>query len=294
MRVLVTGGSGFVGGATVGELLRRGHTVYATTTNSAPRPADHPQLRWLAWDACAQPLPDAPWDALDAVLHLAVPRSVAFPADAGVTFEVTVAATMRLLERARTGGVRRFVLGSTGDVLAPAAPPAFEADEQLRPSSFYGTAKANAELLVRAYAGELSTAIARIFHPYGPGGDRFLVNRLLARVRAGEPVRVEGRDGITLNPLWVDDLAAGLAAAVEGDATGVFHFAGPDMVTLRELLLRMGALAGVQTRIEPQPERAPVECHAGDCRRSASLLAFAPSVSLGDGLRRLLERPAEA
>jgi nucleoside-diphosphate-sugar epimerase len=288
VRVLVTGGSGFVGAATVRELRLRGHELWATSTRPQP---DAPGVHWLEWDACAQPLPAAPWGDLDAVLHLAVPRSFAFPDAAAAMFEVTVAATARLLARVAAGGAARFVLASTGDVLGPATPPALESDCDYRPTSFYGAAKASAELLARAYAGALPVAIARIFHPYGPGGDRFLVNRLAARVAAGEPVRVEGADGIPLNPLWIDDLAAGLAAVVERDATGIFHFAGPETLTLRALIERLGALLGVEPRIEPQLDRAPAASHAGDCARSAALLGFAPRTGLAAGLASLVAGP---
>ena len=287
LTVLVTGGSGFVGGAVVAELLRHGHGVVATTTRSRADLPLAPALRWVSWDAIRDPLPAVAWDDLQAVIHLAAPADLfRFPEQATPIFEVTVAATFRLLEAVRSHGIRRLIFASTGDVLGPSEGLAREDDVTYRPSSFYGTAKACAELLLRAYLPVVWTTILRLYHPYGPGGDRFLINRLVRRVAEGHPIRIEGHDGIRINPVWIDDLARGIRQAVEADATGAFHLAGPQVLTLRELLEIAGSIVGRDPIIVAE-DRPPVAKHAGSCDAARRAFGYDPQVSIPDGLERL-------
>jgi UDP-glucose 4-epimerase len=285
--VLVTGASGFVGRAVVAQLSRRGHRVIATATAGAQLPSAA-GLEWVIWDATTAPLPPVDWSEVEVVLHLAMPRGVFdFPEHAGPLYELAVTATYRLLDTAYKRGVPRVLGASTGDVLGATGHPLDEDDTTYAPSSFYGAAKACAELLLRAYQGQLSTGVLRFFHPYGTGGDRFLVNRLVRAVAEGEAVTIEGRDGIVLNPVWVEDLALGVCAAVESHHTGVFHFAGPETVTLRELLETIGVLLQRQPVIRMSAS-APVQRHCGAFEGTTRLLGYQPQVGVHEGLSRVV------
>src|SRR5262249_58833907 len=97
------------------------------------------------------------------------------PDSARSHFDLSVAATFNLLEAARRHGIDRFILGSTGDALGPTRGPARESAAGYRPASFYGATKACAELLCRGYQSQPAAVVLRFFHPYGPGGERFLI-----------------------------------------------------------------------------------------------------------------------
>lgn len=329
LKILVTGGSGFVGSAVVAQLVCRGHKVIATACDVSTTmddraespdasPVDTPRglptsrdgivpaarghgtilhtqqgdaanPSWVEWDASTSPIPEVEWRGLDCVLHLATPAKLFdFPNEAAPIFEVNVAATFRLLEAARTNGVPKVLLASTGDVLGSGEKPAHEDDTLYSPRSFYGSAKACAELLLRAYQPILSTAILRIYHPYGPRGDRVLVNRLVKAVVEGRETRIEGRNGIQLNPVWIDDLALGICLALESDANGVFHFGGPQTLSLRALLEMVGTLVGREPLIESDL-REPTRSHVGGFDHTSRILGYEPRVTLRDGIERLLE-----
>jgi len=288
LRVLVTGASGFIGTHLVQALLRQGHAVVATTTRRRTGLPTAERLEWVEWDAASRSEPPVAWPEIDAIAHLAVPRPpTAFPQNAEVSFRLTVESTFRMLERARISGVSRFVLASTGSALEPGEGPATEEQVAYTAASFYAATKGCAELLARAYAGELPTAVVRLFHPYGPGGDRFLMNRLLGRVAAGEEITIEGTDGIVVNPAWVEDAAEGIRLAIESAERGIFHIAGPETLTLRELILEMGKALGLAPRIR-SIEGAPAGRHHADFARARELLGYEPRVGIPEGLRRLV------
>src|SRR4029453_19225594 len=104
------------------------------------------------------------WSRLQAILHLAAPaKPFRFPDQATLMYELAVAATFRFLETAPHHGIRRVLFASTGDVLGSNDRPNSEDDILYMPDSFYGTTKACAELLLRAYPSVVSTAILRIY-----------------------------------------------------------------------------------------------------------------------------------
>jgi len=289
LRILVTGGSGFIGTHVVSELIRRGHSVVSTTRRKNEKLLKNPNLSWLSWDATHDPLPRVDWRNLDIILHLASPAAVFdFPKNSVRTYEVVVAATFRLLEKASRNGVKRMLIASTGDVLGHNTRPASEKDLLYLPSSFYGAAKACSEILVRAYQSILSTAILRFYHPYGPLGDAFLVNRLVKFVSEGKEVRITGRNGIRINPVWVSDLARGVCLAIESTETGIFHFAGPETMTLRKLVKTIGDILKRKPIIKTEPG-ALIERHVGGFEITRRILGYDPEVSIQEGIRRLLD-----
>ena len=72
LRVLVPGGSGFIGTAVTTHLTARGHSIVATTTR--PSAAREKSVEWVVWDALVEPLPDIDWRTIDVIVHLALPR----------------------------------------------------------------------------------------------------------------------------------------------------------------------------------------------------------------------------
>ena len=216
------------------------------------------------------------------IVHLALPRKPhTGPDKRRAIFETSVVATFHLLESARRYGIGRVLVASTGDALG-ATGCAQEDDECHRPASFYGTAKACEELVARCRDDTVASGILRFFHPYGPGGEAYLVNRLLRQVIAGERIEIEEPNGIDLNPVWIDDLATGICLAVDSRHGGIFHFAGPETVTLRALVELSGEISRREPRVQLRKGHVRGG-HAGDFRRARPCLGLSSS---GRGARR--------
>ena len=286
---MVTGGSGFIGTAVIAHLAARGHPVVATTTR--PGPHLDRSAHWVVWDALVEPVPAVEWGAIDVIVHLALPRKPhTGPDKRRAIFETSVVATFHLLESARRYGIGRVLVASTGDALG-ATGCAQEDDECHRPASFYGTAKACEELVARCRDDTVASGILRFFHPYGPGGEAYLVNRLLRQVIAGERIEIEEPNGIDLNPVWIDDLATGICLAVESRHGGIFHFAGPETVTLRALVELSGEISRREPRVQLRKGHVRGG-HAGDFRRAARVLGYRPAVGVREGVSALLAATA--
>ncbi len=282
---LVTGGGGFIGSALLPILCASGWDAIATSRTPKRK---RNGVRWKTWRAEDGGVPACDWDKLDCVIHLANPRVQSRDiSELPRQIEGGLLATSRLLEKAARHKVRRFVFVSTGDVVSPTDGMAQETDNNYSATSFYSAAKASAELLTRSCAGLLSTAIVRVYHPFGPGGDDFLINRLFSAVAAGREITTERGGGILINPIWIDDLARGLALAASSTATGVFHLAGPDKLRLADFVSLAGRLLGKAVTLHTN-QAQPSLNHAGDCRRARRLLGWRPEMRLAAGLRKMI------
>lgn len=284
-RVLITGATGFVGRHAIAALAAR-HEVWALVRRIPEQP--DPRVRWLLHDlSLARPIAGLP-RRIDAVVHLAQsPNYRAFPERGAEIHAVSAGATATLLDWAVRAGASRFVLASTGGVYGTADAPLAEDQTIPRPSGplgFYFATKLMAETLLQQYEDRLSPAVLRYFFLYGQGqSPQMLLPRLLASIRDGRPIRLQGEEGLRYNPLHISDAVAATVAAVERECSGIFNVAGPEITTLRQVCETLGELCGVAPRFE-RDLSAPTNALVADIARAREALA-APRVGLAEGLR---------
>ncbi|MGQ0702107.1 MAG: GDP-mannose 4,6-dehydratase [Gemmatimonadales bacterium] len=315
MRVLVTGGDGFVGGWLARRLLRDGHAVVATCRpGSKPSPvltpAESERIEWREMELQSRPSVDAAvqghWDA---VFHLAAMASGSEARnDPGLAWEINAAGTARLAEVLgtwRTGGADPLLLlASTGEVYGMGeGRPRHETDLP-RPCSPYAASKLGAEVAVLEVACRtgLRAIIARAFPHTGPKQDiRFvapaLAGRLTVAKRVGAPVVKTGNLDVVRDFLDVRDVAAAYVALVlQGTPGEVYNVASGTGHAVGELLARMQQLVGWSVTAEPDARllrRSDIRHLVGDPTKLRAATGWTPQISLDQTLRDLLDAQAD-
>jgi UDP-glucose 4-epimerase len=254
-RIVIAGASGLTGLALT-RLLAGSHEVIAVARRPAPDGLPH-SVTWVSADVSqvgwTSALP-AQYDAVYALFQS--PDFRAFPEKASAVFTTNVSGLQELLSHAHSAGANRFVFTSTGGLYAASEGPIAE-DASLTtagPLGFYLTTKRCGELLVESYSGLMSTLIVRPFFIYGPNQSAsMLIPRLVQSIKEGKALALQGDNGLSINPIYVDDAAFLLSRALDTSKNGVVNLAGPESVSLREI----GNLIGTMIGVEPVFTRTP-------------------------------------
>jgi UDP-glucose 4-epimerase len=302
MRVLITGGAGFLGSALANHLLVQGHTVLALDDLSAGDP------RRLAENVMLSrgDVRDVPklWTLLqgvDCVYHLAarvrVPESIHYPSDYN---QVNVGGTVALMEAMRDTGVRRVVLASSGALYGEQQQQPIHEEQPPHPSSPYAVSKIAAEYYVstlgRLY--NIETVSLRIFNAYGPGQDLPpsyppVIPQLLKQAQSGGSLVIFGDGTQTRDFVFVDDVVDALTlAATASDANRALINVGSGRgESINGLARRVSRVTGKTINTLHNPT-APggVSRLVADVSLARELLGWTPQTDLDEGLRLTLER----
>jgi UDP-glucose 4-epimerase len=297
MKVVVTGGAGFIGAHSGRLLLGRGHEVHAVDDLShGKREAVPPGATLHVLDVRSPDLFKLAAELKpDAFLHLAaqmdVRKSVADPADDA---SINVLGTVNALEAARRGGARRFVFASSGGAVYGEQDefPCKESHPR-RPASPYGASKLCGEeyCLLWSRLHGLSTLALRYANVYGPGqdpmGEAGVVAIFAGKMIKGETATING-DGLqTRDYVYVEDVAMANALGLESQATGAFNVGTGKETNVVEIARGLAKALGVSTL----PRHGPTA--PGEQRRSVidpsaigKALGWRPTVQLEAGLAR--------
>lgn len=225
MRILVTGGSGFVGRALLGQLRAEGHAVRALVrSDEAQRSVEAQGAQAVLGDLTEQAALKAACEGVDHVVHLAALVRESGPRR--LFYEVNVEGTRSLLEAARRAGARRFVHMSSEAVLLDGS-PLVDVDETRpipeTPVGPYAWSKALAEKLVSAADRPGFTCVALRPRWIWGRGDTTLMPRLLEAVGSGKFAWINGGAALT-STCHVRNVCAGIACALAADAPGGVYF----------------------------------------------------------------------
>ncbi|MBI3088215.1 MAG: NAD-dependent epimerase/dehydratase family protein [Candidatus Omnitrophica bacterium] len=303
MRVLVTGGAGFIGTNLVAAWINRPGLRVRVLDNGESGPLQRPlldgRLERVEGDVREAEVVARAIAGCDAVVHLAAATGVAESIrDPRRSVEVNVQGTLNLLEAARAAGVARCVFASSNAAVGAHEPPLDET-HPLNPVSPYGAGKAAGEALMTAYAKAfgLGTASLRFSNVYGPYSEHkgSVVAAFFRAALAGEPITVHGDGSQTRDFVFVEDLCEAVWLALQRAEPGsVFQIASGVETPIGELAEQVRRLVESEGGIRVAVRHAPVR--AGDVARNYSRielararLGYAPRVGLAQGLRRTWE-----
>jgi len=310
MRVLVTGGAGFIGCHLCDRLVAEGHEVVCVDSFKTGRRENiahllfHPEFKFVEQDITEPWFVDGP---IDGVLHFASPASPEDYLQLPIhTLKVGAFGTYHALELAKAKQAV-FVLASTSEVYGdPEVNPQPEGYwghvNPVGPRSVYDEAKRYAEAMTAAYhrTHGVRIRIPRIFNTYGPHmrvNDGRALPNLMTQAILGEPLTIYGDGSHTRSFCYVSDLVEGVYRLLlaPNPEPLIVNLGNPDEVTVQQLAAEILELTGSQSEItfRPLPEDDP-KVRRPDIRRAKEILGWQPVVPRDEGLRKTLPYFKEA
>ena len=300
MKVLLTGGAGFIGSHLLERLIARGDDVaviddfndyYDPAIKRGNLPAGGFRLYERDIRAAAEiVLREKP----DLLVHLAARAGVRPSQSNPALYEsVNVAGTLGLLEACRAAGVGRFVFASSSSVYGNAPVPFREDFEGLQPISFYGVTKLLGEHYVRIYSRlyGLQTTCLRFFTAYGPRQrPDMAIHAFTAAIAEGREIPMFGDGSTERDYTFVTDIVQGLLGAIDTpEPFAVYNLGESRTVSLRRLIELIGENVGKVPRIKQLPEQpGDVQRTCASIDRARGRLGYAPKVAIEEGLKEFV------
>lgn len=307
MRVLITGGAGFLGSHLCDRFLAEGHSVIAMDNLITGKTANIEQLAgrddflFIKHDVTNYVFVEGP---LDAVLHFASPASpidyLEYPIP---TLKVGALGTHKVLGLAKEKRAR-FLLASTSEVygdplIHPQTEDYWGNVNPIGPRGVYDEAKRFAEAMTMAYHRyhNLDTRIVRIFNTYGPRmrlEDGRVVPNFIAQALRGDPLTVYGDGSQTRSFCFVSDLVEGIYRLLLSDEVEPVNIGNPSEMTILQFAQKIVELIGSSSEISfiTPPDmrtRDDPKVRQPDIGKARCILKWEPKVSLDDGLRQTID-----
>jgi UDP-glucuronate decarboxylase len=301
MRILVTGGAGFIGSHLIDRLMEQGQEVicldnfYTGTRRNIVKWLGNPYFELIRHDI-TEPIRLE----VDQIYHLACPASpIHYQYNPVKTIKTNVLGTMYMLGLAKRVKAR-FLLASTSEVYGD--PDVHPQTEEYRgnvncigPRSCYDEGKRVAETLAFEYYREhkVDIRVARIFNTYGPRmleNDGRVVSNFVVQALRGEPLTVYGEGSQTRSFCYVSDLVEGLMRLMNGDFIGPVNLGNPDEYTILELAQVIQGMIDPEAELvyKPLPEDDPKQ-RQPDIARAKTYLDWSPTIPLRQGLKMTIE-----
>ena len=314
MRVLLAGGAGFIGSHIADALLARGDEVVAVDNFATGRRDNVAHLSGNAKFTLIEHDITLPWPAhqalaakFDAVLDYASPAS---PNDFATMpleiLSVGSTGTRNLLDRAKTDNAVFFLTSTSevyGDPLVHPQPETYWGNvSSIGPRSCYDEAKRFSEALTMAYhrVHGVDVRIVRIFNTYGERmrpNDGRVVNTFVVQALRGEPLTLHGDGSQTRSFCHVTDEVRGLMALLDTKYNMPVNVGNPGEFTMRELAELVIELTGsssdiISVALPPERDGDPLQ-RKPDITLATEILDWTPTISLRDGLRRMIDHFVE-
>jgi UDP-glucose 4-epimerase len=293
MRVLVTGGSGFIGSHVVDRLLAQGHEP--RNFDLVPSPHHNGEVRTMTGDLLDAESLRSAVRGCDAVVHLAavsdVNQVVADPSHAEM---VNVRGTKILLEMARAEQIQRLVYASTIWVYGNTngVGPVDEESPLPLPGHFYTATKLAGEMYCRSYDElyGLRHTILRFGIPYGPRSRRAaVVAAFVERALAGQPLVITGDGKQSRRFVYVEDLADGIVAALRPAAEGrIYNLVGPESVSVETIAATVRELVGTVPIVHVASRPGDLRGAEVSGRRASEELGWQSAMPFAEGVGRYL------
>ena len=308
MRILVTGGAGFIGSHLVEKLLAAGHEVAILDDfNDFYDPQiKHANIGGFVKDVAVHhvDLRDSASvrnlfhrEKFETIAHLAaragVRPSIQHPQ---LYYDTNVTGTLHLLDAARVTGVERFIFASSSSVYGISKTVPFSEDQHLTQTlSPYAATKIAGEFLCSTYSHlyQMRVVALRYFTVYGPRQRPDLaIHQFTRRIYASQPIDQFGNGTTRRDYTYIDDVIQGTMAALryDGPLFDIFNLGESDTIQLKDLIAAIENAVGEKAKINRLPEQPgdmPLTC--ADISKARKLLGYNPATRLSDGLPQFID-----
>ncbi len=287
MRILITGGAGFLGSALVPLLVNEGYEIFALSRSV--RSSQENNLTWIQNDLSnglnISKLPSN----IDGVIHLAQsPDYRNGPNGEENVFQVNVASHAALLRYAENANAKVFVSASTGSVYEPFDSLISEG-APVNPTGFYGASKLAAEIISGAYSNRMAICNLRVFFLYGPGQKNMFISRLIETIKTGGKVTIPTScDGLIFVPTLHSDVAKVFKLALEKRWEGTYNVSNPVAVSLKKVAETIATLANVDLNLERVQQTPPVSI-IPSLEKLSNVFELSDFTNLEDGISKTLD-----
>src|SRR5256884_5477600 len=308
MRVLVTGGAGFIGSHLVEKLLVSGHEVVILDDfNDYYDPKiKHANIAGFAKDVTIHHVDLRDGESVRNVFHREEVDSIAhLAARAGVRpsiqyprlyYDANVTGTLHLLEAARVTGVERFIFASSSSIYGASKTVPFSEDQHLTQTlSPYAATKIAGEFLCSTYSHlyRLRVVALRYFTVYGPRQRPDLaIHQFTRRIYAGQPIDQYGDGSTRRDYTYIDDVIQGTIAALQYDGPlfDIFNLGESETIQLKDLIVAIENALGKKAKINQLPEQpGDMPLTYPDISKARKLIGYRQTTRLTEGLPRFVE-----
>ncbi len=308
MRILVTGGAGFIGSHLVEKLLAAGYDVAILDDfNDFYDPQiKHANIAAVAKDVAVHYVDLRDNAAVRNLFHREKFQTIAhLAARAGVRpsiqhpqlyYDTNVSGTLHLLDAARVNGLERFIFASSSSVYGISKTVPFSEDQHLSQTiSPYAATKIAGEFLCSTFSHlyQMRVIALRYFTVYGPRQRPDLaIHQFTRRIYAGQPIDQFGNGRTRRDYTYIDDVIEGTMAALkyDGPLFDIFNLGESETTQLKDLIAAIENALGKKAKINRLPEQPgdmPLTC--ADISKARKLLGYNPTTRLRDGLPRFID-----
>ena len=247
-KVLITGATGLVGASLTKKLLQAGnYEIYIAGRNIKPEWGTG-NIHFIETDFAKDWDVDTLPAAVDAVIHLSQSEDFRhFPEKATNIFNINTLSTLKLINYAFAKKAKHFIYASSGGVYGNGARAFKEEDPVVykKESGFYIGSKHCSEVILQNYSGLLNVVILRFFFVYGKEQKKdMLIPRLVNFIKNGDPITLQGTEGISINPIYVDDAVNAVIASLQLTESNIINVAGTETFSLKQIGSIIGNAAG--------------------------------------------------
>jgi UDP-glucuronate 4-epimerase len=312
MRVLITGGAGFIGSHTTERLLASGHSVtildnfndyYDPAIKRENIRAIRDQITLVEGDLREKEDVEGAFAAepVDAVIHLAARAGVRPSIDQPELYiDTNIKGTFNMLEAAKRHGVRRFVFASSSSVYGVNKKVPFaEADPILQTISPYAMTKMAGEQMCSNYSAlyDIRTVCLRFFTVYGPRQRPDLaISKFTRLIHEDKPIDRYGDGSTKRDYTFISDIVDGILGSLEYTANEaapkceIFNLGGSQTVTLNEMIGAIEKALGKKAQINAMPEQpGDVPLTSADVTKASTVLNFKPTTHIDTGIPQFVQ-----